>query len=201
VSANPDISRGESQPGSRYGLVLASFLVLATAGAVWTIRAQKSALKAQHRAQVAQIERLAETTKSTSRRESQHAVSLLIRAFLAERQTTYSALAETRAVFAGQTLKSHARITRRPDAMAIAYVKGDRSGVTLGYNQRWAWRQKNGRTDAGIRRACARIVHSCRAPHGALAGQLLGFARALRQGRGPRRGSHRDPPTALVRGD
>jgi negative regulator of sigma E activity len=121
-------------------LVLASAFVLTVAGAVWSIRAQKAALKAEQK-QV--ITRMAEL-QTTERRQSQHAVSLLIRAFLAERQSTYSALAETKANYAGKSMHSTAKVTRTPTAMAISYISGDRQGLSLGYNQRWMWRQRSG---------------------------------------------------------
>ncbi len=137
----------ENRPGSRYGLALASAFVLTVAGAVWSIRTQKAALKTEQRQQIAQMAALRDQEKRSSQEEnrnSQHAVSLLIRAFLAERQISYSALAETQATYAGKEMQSTARITRTPSAMAISYVKGDKQGLTAGYNQRWMWRQQNG---------------------------------------------------------
>jgi len=133
-------SASENRPGSRYGLALASALVLTVAGAVWEIRSQKALLRAE---QTQQIARQAEL-RGQEKRDSQHAVSLLIRAFMAERLISYSALAETRATYAGKAMQSTARLTRTPTAMAISYVKGDKQGLTAGYNQRWMWRQQNG---------------------------------------------------------
>jgi len=110
------------------------------AGAVWSIRAQKAALHAEQKKHSV----LLTTARDEERRSSQHAVSLLIRTFLAERQLSYSALADAHATYAGKPMHSKARITRTPSAMAISYIDGDRQGLTAGYNQRWMWRQKNG---------------------------------------------------------
>lgn len=134
----------ENRPGSRYGLALASAFVLTVAGAVWSIRAQKALLRAEQGQRTALIEQASVQARSTERRSTQHAVSLLIRAFLADRQSTYSALSHTRAMYAGKEMQSTARVTRKPTAMAITYLSGDRKGLSLGYNQRWMWRQPSG---------------------------------------------------------
>lgn len=133
-------SSAENRPGSRYGLALASAFVLTVAGAVWSIRAEKAALKAEQSQQMARLNQ----ARDEERRNSQHAVSLLIRSFMAERQSTYSALSQTWATYAGKEMQSTARITRTPSAMSIAYLSGDRKGLSLGYNQRWMWRRPSG---------------------------------------------------------
>lgn len=133
-------SSSENRPGSRYGLALASAFVLTVAGAVWSIRAQKATLKAEQSQQIA----LMDKEREQERRGSQHSIALLIRAFLAERQTSYSALVETRASYAGKVMQSTAKVIHTPTAMGIWYLKGDKQGLSLGYNQRWMWRQPSG---------------------------------------------------------
>jgi negative regulator of sigma E activity len=110
----------------RYGLFVLSALLLTLACGVWVSRARKAAVRA---------------TQASERQETQRAVSLLIRAFLADNQLTYSAHSTTSAMFAGQKMQSEAKLTRTPHAMAISYLKGDRQGFQTGYNGRWFWRQ------------------------------------------------------------
>ncbi len=114
---------------SRYGLFVVASLILVMAGVVWNLRAQRANLV---RAQTA------------NRHETQHAVSLLIRAFLADTQLTYSALSQTTALYAGKEMKTQALLTRTPRAMAISYLNGDRQGLQTGYNGRWFWRSAPG---------------------------------------------------------
>ena len=134
----------ENRPGSRYGLALASAFILTVAGGVWQIRAQKAALRLEQSQQAARVAKASSQARSEERRSTQHAVSLLIRSFLASRQASYSALSQTKAMYAGKEMQSTARITRTPTAMAINYISGDRKGLSLGYNQRWMWRQPSG---------------------------------------------------------
>ncbi len=114
---------------SRYGLFVVASLILVMAGVVWNYRAQRANLL---------------RTQTAERRETQHAVSLLMRAFLADTQLTYSALSQTTALYAGKEMKTQARLTRTPRAMAISYLSGDRKGLETGYNGRWFWRSAPG---------------------------------------------------------
>jgi negative regulator of sigma E activity len=115
-----------SSAPSRYGLFIVSAIVLALAFGLWNDRAHQASVR--HAA-------------SQERQRTQHAVSLLIHAFLADNQLKYSALSETSATYGDHTMKTEARITRAPGSMAIVFLKGDREGLHSGYNQKWFWRQ------------------------------------------------------------
>ena len=121
---------------SRYGLFLVSAIVLALAFGLWNERAHQGQLQA-----TALRERQSATQ---DRRQTQHAVSLLIRAFVADNQLKYSAISQTEATYADQKMQTKARITRTPESMAIVYLDGDRKGLNSGFNQNWFWRHKPG---------------------------------------------------------
>jgi negative regulator of sigma E activity len=134
-----------SSAPSRYGLFIVAAIVLAVAFGVWSERAQQAAVRQATRQE---------------RQQSQHAVALLIRAFVADNQLKYSAISETTANYGGQEMHTQARITRAPHSMAIVYLKGDREGMHSGYNQKWFWRQ----TKAGApMQAYAAVQHDAAA--------------------------------------
>ncbi|MDF2439778.1 MAG: MucB/RseB N-terminal domain [Abditibacteriota bacterium] len=121
---------------SRYGLFLVSAIVLALAFGLWNERAHQAQLQATA---------LRERQMATQdRQQTQHAVALLIRAFVADNQLKYSAISQTTATYADQKLQTQAKITRTPESMAIVYLDGDRKGLNSGFNQKWFWRHKPG---------------------------------------------------------
>lgn len=125
---------------SRYGLFLVSAIVLALAFGLWNERAHQ----AQLRATALQERQLVMKDAAQRRQQTQHAVSLLIRAFVADNQLRYSAISQTSATYGDQQMQTKARITRTPESMAIVYLDGDRKGLNSGFNQKWFWRHKPG---------------------------------------------------------
>jgi negative regulator of sigma E activity len=115
-----------SSAPSRYGLFIVAAIVLALAFGLWNGRTQQAAVR-----QAAMQER----------QQTQHAIALLIRAFVADNQLKYSAISETSATYGDHKMETEARITRAPESMAIVYLKGDREGLHSGFNQKWHWRQ------------------------------------------------------------
>lgn len=122
---------------SRYGLFVVSAIVLALAFGLWNERAHQ----AQLRTIAAQATRAERETAEKQRRQTQHAVALLIRAFVADNQLTYSAISQTTATYGKEEMHTKARLTRTPQSMSIVYLDGDREGLHSGFNQKWFWRQ------------------------------------------------------------
>ncbi len=131
---------------SNSGLILCatSALVLGTAFLLWEVRSQA--------AQTENVEigaaNLASSTQNGGATvpiiapTDSDVAGLLRRSFVTDNTLTFSADAETTAMYGQRKMKTFAHLARAPRRLTISYLSGDRRGLTAGYNEHWFWRRE-----------------------------------------------------------